>query len=124
MILRRNMNLQRFAAPVVLASLLIGQGYPAAYAQQPAQPHPAPDQASAPNQAPAELLLAEGTDIPLVIDEDLSSKTAAEGDEVTFVLAEDVKVGNIVVAKAGCKAQGEVTNVKKAGMMGKAGELN
>jgi hypothetical protein len=43
---------------------------------------------------------------------------------VELVLAEDLKVGDIVVAKAGAKAVGEVTNAKKAGMMGKAGELN
>jgi hypothetical protein len=30
----------------------------------------------------------------------------------------------VVVAKAGAKAVGTVTNSKKAGMMGKAGELN
>jgi hypothetical protein len=57
--------------------------------------------------------LSDGTDVPLVFDEDLSSKTAQEGDQVTLVLS-----------KAGAKAQGEVTNSKKAGMMGKAGELN
>jgi mannose-6-phosphate isomerase class I len=70
------------------------------------------------------LLLPEGTDVQLIFDEDLSSKTAADGDEVTFVLADDLKVGDVVVAKAGAKAQGEVTNAKKSGMMGKAGELN
>ena len=118
------MYLQKFLTPVVLASLLIGQGYPAAYAQQPGQTTPAQNQASPPGNAPAQVLLADGTDVPLVFDEDLSSKTAAEGDQVTLVLAEDLKVGDVVVAKAGAKAQGEVTNARKAGMMGKAGELN
>ena len=33
-------------------------------------------------------------------------------------------MGGVVVAKEGSKAFGEVTNAKKAGMMGKAGELN
>jgi hypothetical protein len=73
---------------------------------------------------PQKLVLAEGSDVQLTFDQDLSSKTAAEGDPVEFVLAEDLKVGNVTVAKAGCKAVGEVTNAKKAGMMGKAGELN
>jgi len=62
--------------------------------------------------------------VPLTFDQDISSKTAQEGDPVAFVLAEDLKVGDVVVAKAGCKAFGEVTNAKKSGMMGKAGELN
>lgn len=70
------------------------------------------------------LLLKEGVDVPLIFADDLSSKTAAEGDPVTFTLGEDLKVGDIVVAKAGCKAFGEITNAKKSGMMGKAGELN
>jgi hypothetical protein len=114
------MLLQKCLTPVVLAFLLIGQGYPAMFAQQAGQ---ATSPTSSSN-VPAHVLLADGTDVPLVFDEDLSSKTAAEGDQVTLVLAEDLKVGDVVVAKAGAKAQGEVTNAKKAGMMGKAGELN
>jgi hypothetical protein len=70
------------------------------------------------------VLLSEGTDVPLTFDQDLSSKTAAEGDPVVFILAEDIKVGDVIVAKAGARAVGEVTNAKKSGMMGKAGELN
>ena len=68
--------------------------------------------------------MPEGTDVSLLFDEDLSSKTATQDDEVTFILAEDLKVGNIVVAKEGSKARGEVTNAQRAGMMGKAGQLN
>jgi hypothetical protein len=69
-------------------------------------------------------MLREGTDVPLKFAQALSSKTAAEGDPVAFVLDEDLKVGDVVVARAGSAAFGEVTNVKKSGMMGKAGELN
>ena len=118
------MHVQRSLTPIALASLLIGQGYPAMYAQQPSQAAPAQNQASVPANAPALVILADGTDVPLVFDEDLSSKTAVEGDQVTLILTEDLKVGDVVVAKAGAKAQGEVTNAKKSGMMGKAGELN
>jgi hypothetical protein len=39
-------------------------------------------------------------------------------------LDENITVGGVVVARAGCKAVGSITNAKKAGMMGKAGELN
>ncbi|QNI35202.1 hypothetical protein H7849_26020 [Alloacidobacterium dinghuense] len=69
-------------------------------------------------------MLKEGEDVPLTFAQDLSSKTAAEGDPVAFSLAEDLKVGNVVVAKAGIHAFGEVTNAKKAGMMGKPGDLS
>jgi hypothetical protein len=80
-----------------------------------------------PNTAPdasGKLVLREGTDVKLKFADDLSSKTAAEGDPVNLTLDEDLKVGDVVVAKAGCKATGTVSNAKKAGMMGKAGELN
>jgi hypothetical protein len=62
--------------------------------------------------------------VPLAFDEDISSKTAAEGDPVAFVLTDDIKVGDIIVARAGSKAFGEVTHAEKSGMMGKAGDLS
>jgi len=80
--------------------------------------------APVPPAAPAKVLLPEGTDVMLAFDEDLSSKTAQEGDQVTLVLTEDLKVGDVVVVKAGAKAIGEVTNAHKSEMMGKGGELN
>jgi hypothetical protein len=70
------------------------------------------------------LMLREGEDVSLTFADDLSSKTATEGDAVTFLLAEDLKVSQVVVAKAGCKASGEITSAKRSGMMGKAGELS
>lgn len=69
-------------------------------------------------------LLKEGTEVGLKFAQDISSKTAAEDDRVNFELAEELKVGDVIVAKAGTKAVGSVTHVKKAGMMGKGGELN
>ncbi len=93
---------------------------PAAAVASPAAPVAAP----AATQAAGKLVLQEGSDIALKFAQDLSSKTAAEGDPVELVLDQDVTVGNVVVARAGCKAFGEVTHVKKAGMMGKGGELN
>ena len=68
--------------------------------------------------------LREGEDVNLQFAQDLTSKTAAEGDPVAFTLVDDLKIGNIVVAKAGSKAFGEVSKAEKSGMMGKAGELS
>lgn len=74
---------------------------------------------------PAEsYLLREGTEVNLKFAQDLSSKTATEDDRVNFELAEDLKVGDVIVAKAGTKAVGTVTHAKKSGMFGKGGELN
>jgi hypothetical protein len=69
-------------------------------------------------------MLRDGTDVNLQFAEDLSSKTASEGDPVTLTLVDDLKVGDVVVAKTGDKAIGEVTEAERSGMMGKAGELN
>ena len=88
---------------------------------------PAPASAAAVETAPdasGKYMLRDGTDVNLTFAQDLSSKTASEGDPVVLVLADDVKVGDVVVAKAGAKAFGEVTKAEKSGMMGKAGELN
>jgi hypothetical protein len=76
------------------------------------------------SQAPGTVVLKEGEEVKLKFAEALSSKTANEGDPVNFILDEDLKVGNAIVAKSGSKALGEVTNAKKAGMLGKGGELN
>jgi hypothetical protein len=73
---------------------------------------------------PEKLILKEGADVNLKFSQDLSSKTATEDDPVNLVLDQDMKIGDIVIAKAGAKAVGTITHAKKAGMMGKAGELN
>jgi hypothetical protein len=131
----------------VPACLLIVFGLPAVRSQQPAQgpasspspavaaqaanpapsaqpSNPAPASASAGTPAAQTYLLAEGSDVPLTFDQDISSKTATDGDPVQFVLADDLKVGNVVVAKAGSVAVGEVAHAEKNGMMGKAGNLD
>ena len=117
-----------YLCPLMFVLLLAVQGYQKLQAQQPAAPAAQPS-ATTPVEAPPpppadKVVLTDGTDVALTFDQDLSSKTASEGDPVQCVLAEDLKVGDVVVAKAGSKAIGEVTNAKKAGMMGKAGELN
>jgi hypothetical protein len=75
-------------------------------------------------QSPGTILLKEGTDVKLKFAEEVSSKTATVDDPVALTLDEDIKVGDVVVVKAGAKALALVSNVKKAGMMGKGGELN
>ncbi len=92
---------------------------------QPAPPAPATAPAVPPAaDASAKLVLKEGTDVKLKFAQDLSSKTANDDDPVNLVLDEDLKVGDMTVCKAGAKAVGTVTHAKKAGMMGKGGELN
>jgi len=89
---------------------------PAAAATAPAVP--------AATDSSGKLVLKEGGDVKLKFAQDLSSKTANDDDPVNLVLDEDLKVGDVTVCKAGAKAVGTVTHAKKAGMMGKGGELN
>ena len=106
------------------SSMAAAQDAPSATQAAPPQSSPAvqpPPQAAEP---PAKLILKEGTDVNLKFAQDLSSKTAVDDDPVNLVLGEDLKVGEVTVAKAGAKAVGTVTHAKKAGMMGKGGELN
>jgi len=101
------------------------QAQPAAQPASATSTEPAPaNPASAPAAVPAKLVLKDGSDIHLKFAEAITSKTATEGDPVNLLLDQDLKIGDVVVAKAGAKAVGTVTHAKKAGMMGKAGELN
>ncbi len=69
-------------------------------------------------------LLRDGTDVSLKFAADISSKTAHEGDPVEFLLDDDLKVADKIVAVKGSHAVATVSDAKKAGMMGKGGELN
>jgi hypothetical protein len=139
MILQRRVFALTLAILVCASSVIVlGQDAPAAPAtavpepaSAPQPPAPQPEvAATTPVPQPStslpmsKLVLREGTDVKLKFADDLSSKTALQDDPVNLILDEDLKVGEVVVAKAGSKAVGIVTNAKKAGMLGKAGELN
>jgi hypothetical protein len=85
---------------------------------------PAAPSGGASTVVPDKINLREGVDVPLKFGQDLSSKTAVDGDPVIFILDQDIKVGDVIVVKAGSKAFGEVTNAHKSGMMGKPGDLS
>jgi len=68
--------------------------------------------------------IPEGTEVPLLFVDPLSSATNAEGDRFTLRVDGDVKIGGRVAIKSGSIAVGTVTNAHKRGFMGKPGELN
>src|SRR5258708_29079245 len=105
---------------ICLVLLLLSLPRPTAFGQEASVAH----QPAAPAPPVSKLVLKEGTDVKLKFSDDLSSKTASEGDPVNLVLDEDLKVDDVVVVRAGAKATGTVSNAKKAGMMGKGRELN
>jgi len=86
----------------------------------------APSVASNPTEASSsagKILLARGTAVPFVFASDVSSKTAEVGDKILLNLAEDLKVGDVVVAKKGAPAVAIITEVDKKGMGGMPGEV-
>lgn len=79
------------------------------------------DQHSAPQENVK--VIPDGTEFTVVTIEEITSKTATEGDPLTFKVAEDVKIdGQVVIAKDSL-VKGVVAQAKKAGMMGRGGSL-
>jgi hypothetical protein len=74
--------------------------------------------------ATGEIVLPDGTELTVVTTEEISSKTATEGDPVNFKVDEDVKVNGRVVIAKGSLVKGEISNAKKSGRMGKGGQLS
>ncbi len=78
---------------------------------------------SAPRQETS-VVIPDGTEFSVVTTDEISSKTAAEGDPLNFTVNEDVTVdGRVVIAK-GSMVKGVVSNASKSGRMGKAGQLS
>jgi hypothetical protein len=59
----------------------------------------------------------------LKLRDKITSKTAVEGDSVNLILDQDLKVGDITVARAGSVAVGTISHASKAGMLGRPGDL-
>jgi len=68
-------------------------------------------------------VIADGTEFTVITIDEITSKTAAEGDPLMFKVAQDVRVdGQVVIAKDSL-VKGIVAQAKKAGMMGRGGSL-
>ena len=78
------------------------------------------------NQDPAPenvKVIPDGTEFTVMTVEEITSKTAAEGDPLTFKVAHDVLIdGQVVIAKDSL-VKGVVGQAKKAGFMGRGGSL-
>ena len=58
------------------------------------------------------------------MDDPLSSKTSSAGDMFAFRTTEAIRLSDGTVLPQGYRGRGEVTDVEKKGMLGKAGHLN
>lgn len=68
------------------------------------------------------VILRAGTSIPLELVSTLSSNVKS-GQMVDFRVLSDVKANGKIVISAGSIAQGQITRVKKRGLLGSEGEL-
>jgi hypothetical protein len=104
-----------------LAALAAAQ----AAAPQAATIAPAPQQAVIVSPATGTMLRA-GTEIGLRMEEGLDSNNKAlrEGQQFRMSVANDVRLGNLVVIPAGSPAMGEITDLRRKGMWGKSGRIN
>lgn len=67
-----------------------------------------------------EVVIPDGTEFTVVTTDEISSKTATEGDPITFKVDEDVKInGHLVIAKD-TVVKGTVTSAKKSGFLAAA----
>jgi hypothetical protein len=76
-----------------------------------------------PSSETSEVVIPDGTELTVTTTEEITSKTATEGDPLSFKVTEDVKINGRVVIAEGTLVKGVVANAKKAGMMGKGGSL-
>jgi hypothetical protein len=74
------------------------------------------------SQAPVYSLPAH-TPVVIQLDDEISSNRNHPGDRFRLHVAEDVRVGDVVLIPAGTAGEGEVIHVQKSGMGGRAGEL-
>jgi hypothetical protein len=72
---------------------------------------------------PGNRMLPQGTPVRLVFASDLSSKKADVGDKIPLTLADDLKVGDVVLVKKGAPAVATVTDADGTHILGVPGEI-
>jgi hypothetical protein len=70
-----------------------------------------------------EVVIPDGTEFTIVTVDEISSKTASEGDPLTFKVAEDLKIGGQIVIAKDAIVKGTVSTAEHSGHMGKSGKL-
>ncbi len=93
-------------------------------ASEPSQPSSAASQTpAAAANPPAQIMVASGTHIPLVLHNAISTRSAKPGDPVYFETIFPVMVDGKVVIPAGSYVSGEITESKRPGRIKGRGEL-
>jgi hypothetical protein len=87
-------------------------------------PPPPPDGQPQPGgQAPAPTVIPKGTRIVVTLGQELSSKTAQAGETFSATVRDPVRVGGVVLVRAGSPASGTVIDAKALGHFKGGAEL-
>ena len=70
-----------------------------------------------------EVTIPDGTELTAILEDEISSASATEGDPVNFKLKDDLKINGKVVIARDTLIKGTIANAQKAGRMGKGGKL-
>jgi hypothetical protein len=76
-----------------------------------------------PNVNTVEITIPDGTELIAVLEDEISSASATEGDPINFKLKDDLKINGKVVIARDTLIKGTIANAQKAGRMGKGGKL-
>jgi hypothetical protein len=104
-------------------SRLATASYKISGAQWPAPTVPSADVKTTATLDLAKPMLPRGMTVPLVFSSDVTSRTADVGDKISLALADDIKVGNVILVKKGTPVVGTVTEADKARSFGRPGEV-
>lgn len=102
---------RRFVA-FILTLALAGSMVPLAIAE-----------AAAARSVNADAVIPDGLEITVVTTEEITSKTAREGDPVIFRVDEDVVVDDHIVIVKGSLVRGVISDAESSGRLGKGGKL-
>lgn len=69
------------------------------------------------------VILPANTVFKISLNEDVSSKTNEEGDEVHFTVQEDVLADDVIVLPRGAQGSGVITKVSRPKFFGRSGEM-
>jgi translation elongation factor EF-Tu-like GTPase len=70
-----------------------------------------------------DVTIPDGTELIVLLDDEISSASATEGDPVNFKVKDDIKVDGKTVIARDTLVKGTIANAQKAGRMGKGGKL-
>ncbi len=112
-----------FVVVPLALTLVVEAQQPAAPAEPQAPAKPAEVTAPAPSPKPANIVLAAGTKLPLVLHNAITTRNAQPGDAIYLETLFPITRDNRIVIPAGSYVQGEILEAKRPGKVKGRGEV-